>query len=363
MKILKLPYIIFFFLLPLFSIAQKEEFEIFGTIKGQYKSESHIYLFFENGLKQKDSSEIRDGKFYFKGATAMPILGRLSLGQNSFIEDFYIDHKKTSINCSTEWNAYKGGSGALDTINMLKIIGVKGSKLEEVKLEFKTWAATLLKSNQKDPEKRKEYFNRLSQVVQQYSKSKVSPYLVSTSENLYYNQILELSSLYDSSLVNSYEGKNVQRLLKRLDVSKNYALGVSFRDFTMNDSSNKLLDTRLLRGDYTVIIFWASWCGPCRAEHPQLNELYEKYKESGLALVGVSLDTDKAKWIAAINKDRLNWPQVSDLKGPDSEISGYYGLNTGIGIPFNLLLNKEGLIIGTDLSAKQLKEKLENLYN
>ena len=92
-----------------------------------------------------------------------------------------------------------------------------------------------------------------------------------------------------------------------------------------------------------------------------INALYEKFKNKGLALIGVSIDVDKAKWITAIKRDQLHWPQLSDLKGTDSELSSYYGLGTGVGIPFNLLLDKEGKIIEKGLTAKQLQEKLETL--
>ena len=142
-------------------------------------------------------------------------------------------------------------------MNLLKLTNVKGSKLEGIKFKFETWAAALTESTKTEEQKRREYFNKLSQLVQKNPKSKVSPYLVSMANNLYYNQVLELASFYDSSFNNTYEDKNVQRLLKRLDVSKNYAIGVNFKDFIMNDSSNKAVDTRQLREKYTVIILWA----------------------------------------------------------------------------------------------------------
>jgi len=320
-----------------------------------------MYLFFENGIKQKDSSEILDGRFYFKGKTIMPILGRLTLGENSFIEDFYLDGNNISIDCSTQWNIYKGRNGGSDTMNMLQITLVSGSKIEKVKSDFKKWALKLMQSERLEKEKRQEYFNKLSQILHQYPENRVSPYLVSTSDFLYYNQILELSSYYDSSLNNTYEGKNVQRLLKRLDASKNYAIGESFKDFTMYDSINQSVNTRELRDKYTVVIFWASWCGPCRVEHPELNSLYEKYKHKGLGLIGVSLDTDRKKWLSAIKKDHLKWPQLSDLKGTESEIGRYYGFTNGVGIPFNLIVDKEGRIIEKDLTVDQLKEILKKL--
>lgn len=361
MRIMRVIKTLIFFFLPVLSFGQGKEFEIFGTITGQYNS-NNIYLFFENDIKHKDSSEIKDGKFYFKGIIPMPILGRINLGQGSLIPDFYIDGRKIYIDCATKWITYKSGNGGLDTMNLLKIINIRGSSLEDIKFNFEKWASSLKQSDKTEEEKKHEFYDKLSIIVTQHPNSKLSPYLISTASNLYYSQVQELSSLFDSSLKNTYEAKSVQRLLKQLDVSKNSAKGVLFHDAVLRDSSNKVADTKQFRGKYTVVVFWASWCGPCRAEHPELNALYEKYRGKGLELIGISIDDDRNKWVSAIKKDQLQWPQVSDLKGEYSEIANYYGLfNTGIGIPFNLLLDKDGKILEKQLTVGQLQRLLETL--
>lgn len=114
-----------------------------------------------------------------------------------------------------------------------------------------------------------------------------------------------------------------------------------------------------LRGKYVLIDFWASWCGPCRRENPNVVRLYNKYKDKGFDILGVSLDNNKAKWEAAIEKDRLTWHHISDLKGWASELSKPYGVR---GIPYTVLVDKEGKIIGTRLRGAALEAKLRSLF-
>lgn len=114
-----------------------------------------------------------------------------------------------------------------------------------------------------------------------------------------------------------------------------------------------------LRGKYVLIDFWASWCGPCRRENPNVVRLYNKYKEKGFDILGVSLDNSKAKWEAAIAKDKLTWHHISDLKGWASELSKPYGVR---GIPYTVLVDKEGKIIGKRLRGASLEAKLKEIF-
>lgn len=114
-----------------------------------------------------------------------------------------------------------------------------------------------------------------------------------------------------------------------------------------------------LRGKYVLIDFWASWCGPCRRENPNVVRLYEKYKDKGFDVLGVSLDTNKDKWVAAIKKDKLAWHHISDLKGWSSQLSKPYGVR---GIPYTVLIDKEGNIIGKRLRGPALEAKLKELF-
>src|SRR4051812_23880737 len=140
-----------FYLLPFVSFCQDKPFEVFGTISGKYNSK--IYLFFEGNYKQRDSisSEIKDGKFYFKGKTSMPIQARLHMDQQSFIRDIYIDNSKTYVHCSTKMNISNNGQ---DTMNMLSVVSLKGSVIDKLKSDFENWLETLNKSKISDEEKR-----------------------------------------------------------------------------------------------------------------------------------------------------------------------------------------------------------------
>ncbi len=121
----------------------------------------------------------------------------------------------------------------------------------------------------------------------------------------------------------------------------------------------KMLDLKSLRGKYVLIDFWASWCGPCRRENPNVVRLYNKYKDKGFDILGVSLDNKKDKWVDAIAKDKLDWHHISDLKGWSSALAKPYGVK---GIPYTVLVDKEGKILATRLRGASLEAKLKEIF-
>jgi peroxiredoxin len=121
------------------------------------------------------------------------------------------------------------------------------------------------------------------------------------------------------------------------------------------DGTNIALSS--LKGKIVLVDFWASWCGPCRKEMPNVVKAYAKFKDKGFEIYGVSLDQDKDRWVEAIKKDGITWPQVSDLKQWDCEPAKQYGVT---GIPATFLLDKEGKIIAKNLRGDDLEKAIEN---
>jgi len=147
--------------------------------------------------------------------------------------------------------------------------------------------------------------------------------------------------------------------LKTIDDSNVGSIGSSALDFTQKDVNNNDVALSSYRGKYVLLDFWASWCGPCRQENPNVLKAYQKFKDKNFTVLGVSLDRAKDPWLKAIKDDRLEWTHVSDLKFWSNEVAVKYKIQS---IPQNYLLDPNGVIIGKNLRGEELQSRLEELF-
>jgi peroxiredoxin len=175
------------------------------------------------------------------------------------------------------------------------------------------------------------------------------------SPSLSPEKIEAYTNLLDKSLAETQYVKLLRELPATL---RNTTIGTQAPDFALANPEGKTVRLSDYFGKYILVDFWAAWCGPCRRENPNVVRVFNKYKDKGFTVFGVSLDSDKDAWQKAIKKDGLDWPQVSDLKFWDSAPAKQYGIR---GIPGNVLLDRSGKIIARNLRGEELATNLAEL--
>lgn len=171
------------------------------------------------------------------------------------------------------------------------------------------------------------------------------------------DEVLAVADLQPAFLKVSY----VKHLNSLMAGWRRQAVGVMFTDLEMPDTTGTMhkLSEYVGRGNYVLVDFWASWCGPCMAELPNVLEAYNKYHAKGFDVVGLSFDGDRAAWVNAINTKQIPWHHLSDLKGWSCLAGQVYGVRA---IPQTLLIGPDGKIVAAGLRDEGLKNKLREIY-
>jgi thiol-disulfide isomerase/thioredoxin len=183
---------------------------------------------------------------------------------------------------------------------------------------------------------------------------------------IFFQDKLDMSEDFD--IINKIDAANfmaypenpfVQQYHQQVEIERKTAVGSAAPEIELTDVDGKLRKLSSLKGKVVLIDFWASWCGPCRKENPNVVAMYNKYKDKGFEIFSVSLDKDRESWVRAIAKDNLSWPNhVSDLKYWKSAGAVAYGVTA---IPFTVLVDKKGRIVAKKLRGQELENKVDEL--
>lgn len=356
-------------------------FSINGQVTGLQENTMLILSYVANDVSIADTTQVKDGKFHFDGQLkASPVKGWIRTRDNTTLIPIYLEGSEMTVKgkIDTYWDITLGGK-----IEQFDSITITGSKthdeyeiFQKMGTEFKSKKGALNKQ-WRDAARAKD--KRWEAEMEKISDEVMIPAQVAWHSKFvlgypdsYLSGSMELWDMMqsyapDTLMKKMWDGLSARNKTTPVGVELgefvkarlSTAIGKQAPEFTQNDVNGQPFKLSSLRGKYVLIDFWAAWCGPCRAENPNLLKTYNKYKNDGFTVLGVSLDRNADEWKKAIEKDGLPWNHVSDLKFWKNAVAVQYAVPH---VPFNHLVDPKGKIIAISLRGEKLDEKLAQIF-
>ena len=338
----------------------------------------HVYLQLLVGSldgQDLDSTVVaEDGSFIFQGEVAAPSCAMVSCDMEGFKAIFFDGEP---VRLSIEIAKSRNGKDSMvsrvknPTLNQLASNEVSRFGADYFVRSF-SMGMNELRMENAETEKQRDSLMRVNKKLEienrqqledffsHYADSDVAPFFIDYNMLKYYS-LEEVCRYYDRLSERVKQTKKGRELGKQLEVMRQFAPGNPAPDFELPTPEGDTLALHDFLGRVVILDFWASWCAPCLGEMPVMREIYEKYHDKGLEIVGISLDDKRERWVRAIEKEGLVWDQVSSLKGRDDcPVARLYQV---IGIPKLYIIDENGKIVANDLRGEALKEKIDELFS